>query len=94
MSRLMQKVGLHRFRNVGPLDQTPVQTNKVGIKLKQHLGAPCEPAVAVGDQVSIGQIVGQRPVTDGKPALGAPVHASIDGQVTAISDGVVWIEKS
>ena len=30
--------------------------------------------------------------TDGKPALGAPVHASINGNVTAIDDGVVWIE--
>jgi hypothetical protein len=30
---------------------------------------------------------------DGKPALGVPVHASIDGVVTAIADGVVWIEK-
>jgi len=25
--------------------------------------------------------------------LGAPVHASIDGTVTAVRDGVVWIEK-
>ena len=39
------------------------------------------------------QMVGRPPVANGKPALGAAVHASIDGIVTAIADGVVWIEQ-
>ena len=65
----------------------------MGIKLKQHLGAPCEPVVKVGERVSKGQVVGRPPAVDGKPALGAPVHASIDGTVTAITGGVVWIER-
>ena len=70
-----------------------LETNRVGIKLKQHIGAPCEPVITKGDHVSKGQVVGKRPVQDGKPALGTPVHASIDGTVTEIGDGVVWIEK-
>jgi len=94
MSRLMQKLGLRQFRNVGPLDASLLETGKAGIKLKQHVGAPCEPVVSVGDRVSEGQPVGRRPVANGKPALGAPVHASIDGTVTGVRDGVVWIEKS
>ncbi len=94
MSRLIQKLGLQRFRNVGPLDDNLMEADRVGIKLKQHIGALCEPAVSVGDPVAKGQAVGRRPVTDGKPALGAPVHASIDGTVTEIREGVVWIEKS
>jgi len=93
MPRLMAKLGLRGFRNVGPLKDTPLETDKVGIALKQHIGVPCEPAVVVGDRVAAGQEVGRPPVADGKPALGAPVHASIDGTVTAIRDGVVWIEK-
>ena len=40
-----------------------------------------------------GQVLGRPPITNGKPALGAPVHASIDGLVTAIENGVVWIEE-
>ena len=48
----------------------------------------------LGDRVAKGEQVGRRPVADGKPALGAPVHASLAGTVTAIGDGVVWIEKS
>lgn len=94
MGRLMHKLGLTQFRNVGPLSDTMLETDRVGIPLKQHLGAPCEPTVVVGDRVAKGQQVGHRAVADGKPALGAPVHASIDGTVRAISDGVVWIQKS
>ncbi len=93
MPRLMQKLGLTAFRNVGPLADKLLAADRVGIKLKQHIGAPCEPAVSVQDRVAKGQVVGRPPVTDGKPALGAPVHASIDGTVTAIDDGVVWIER-
>ncbi len=92
MKRLMLKLGLTQFRNVGPLQDRPLQASKVGIRLKQHLGAPCEPAVRAGDRVTKGQVVGRPPVTNGKPALGAPVHASIDGTVTRVADGVVWIE--
>ena len=94
MSRLMLKLGLTQFRNVGPLDDRLLEAAKVGIRLKQHVGAPCEPVVSVGDRVTKGQVVGRPPQSDGKPALGAPVHASIDGAVTAIRDGIVWIEKS
>jgi Na+-translocating ferredoxin:NAD+ oxidoreductase RnfC subunit len=93
-ARLMQKLGLTQFRNVGPLRHELLATTRVGIRLKQHLGAPCEPTVAPGQSVQTGQVVGQPPVTNGKPALGAPVHASIDGRVARIEDGVVWIEKT
>ncbi|MBN2023253.1 MAG: SLBB domain-containing protein [Pirellulales bacterium] len=91
-ARLMQKLALRGFRNVGPLRGEPLVARRVGIRLKQHLGAPCEPVVTVGDRVAKGQAVGRPPVVDGKPALGAPVHASIDGTVSAVTDGVVWIE--
>lgn len=93
MERLMQKLGLRQFRNVGPLVEQVLATNKVGIQLKQHIGVPCEPVVTVGQKVSIGDVVGQVPTKDGKDALGVPVHASIDGTVRAIEDGTVWIEK-
>jgi len=92
MKRLMNKLGLSQFRNVGPLGDRLLETSKVGVRLKQHVGVPCEPAVEVGQRVRKGQVVGRPPVIDGKPALGAPVHASIDGVVSAIRDGVVWIE--
>lgn len=90
--RLYAKLGLGGFHNVGPLIEPATAWARVGIALKQHIGAPCEPAVKAGQQVKAGDVVGQTPRKDGKPALGAPVHASIAGKVTAIEDGVVWIE--
>jgi Na+-translocating ferredoxin:NAD+ oxidoreductase RnfC subunit len=92
MPRLMQKLGLKSFRNVGPLRPGVLPARRVGIKLKQHLGAACEPTVRPGDRVAKGQVLGRPPVTNGKPALGAPVHASIAGRVTAIEQGIVWLE--
>jgi len=93
-ARLMNKLGLMQFTNKGPLDNQLLAAGKVGIALKQYLGNPCEATVQVGQRVTKGQVVGTPPVTDGKLALGAPVHASIDGVVTAIREGIVWIEQS
>jgi Na+-translocating ferredoxin:NAD+ oxidoreductase RnfC subunit len=93
MQRLMQKLGLTGFRNVGPLDPQLLEVEKVGISLKQHLGEPCEASVQPGERVHRGQVVGRPPVRGGKAALGVPVHASIDGVVMGISKGVVWIES-
>lgn len=52
---------------------------KVVIPLQQHIGAPCEALVAVGDEVAAGQKIGE-----GKGFVSAPVHASVSGKVTAI----------
>ena len=93
MKRLIQKLGLMRFANVGPMRDQPVAPPAVEIPLKQHIGAPCEAVATVGQRVSVGDVVGRRPVKDGKPALGAPVHASIPGTVSAIENGVVRIEQ-
>ena len=52
--------------------------NQVVIPLLQHIGKPCDPLVAVGDYVYVGQKIG-----DGE-GLCVPVHASVSGTVTAI----------
>ena len=70
MKRLFHKLGLDRFHNIGALDDRLLATDKVGIKLKQHIGAACEPVVTTGDRVSKGQVLGHPPVVNGKPADG------------------------
>lgn len=55
----------------------------VAIPLSQHIGAPCEPCVAVGDEVKMGQKIG-----DSSAPVSAPVHSSVSGKVTAIAPGV------
>jgi Na+-translocating ferredoxin:NAD+ oxidoreductase RnfC subunit len=89
----MTRLALTGFTNIAPLKTTPVSTGKVGIKLAQHIGAACEPVVKVGQVVRVGDPVGAVPQSNGKPALGAPVHASIAGRVTAIEDNTVRIER-
>jgi Na+-translocating ferredoxin:NAD+ oxidoreductase RnfC subunit len=53
--------------------------------LKQHLGAPARPVVKVDDHVGQGSLIGEIP--DG--ALGARVHASIEGDVVSVDGAVV-----
>ena len=93
MRRLITKLGLGGFRNVGPMVDGVLETRRVGIPLKQHVGSPCQPTVSIGGLVRRGDCIGKPPLKDGKPALGARIHASIDGKVAAIGEGIIWIEK-
>ena len=65
-------------------------TNNVAIKklpdcplhifpLQQHIGAPLNPLVAVGDNVKVGQ-----KIADSDAFVSSPLHSSISGKVTAI----------
>jgi len=53
---------------------------QVTIAMSQHLGAPCEPVVQVGDHVEVGQVIG-----DSDQFVSAPVHASVSGTVSAVT---------
>ena len=55
-----------------------ITPKQVVIPLQQHIGAPCQPLVSVGDKVLRGQKIG-----DGE-GLCVPVHASVSGTVVAI----------
>ena len=55
-----------------------IYPKQVIIPMQQHIGAPCQPLVAVGDRVLRGQKIG-----DGE-GLCVPVHASVSGTVVAI----------
>ncbi|MBQ8961038.1 MAG: electron transport complex subunit RsxC [Ruminococcus sp.] len=54
---------------------------KVRLPMSMHMGAPCQPLVKVGDQVKVGQKVG-----DCESAFSAPIHSGVSGKVTAITD--------
>lgn len=53
--------------------------SKVIIPLRQHIGAPCDPVVKVGDVVKMGQLIGKS-----EAFVSAPVFSSVSGTVTAI----------
>ena len=92
--RLMQKIGLLRFDNHGPLRDELIDVPRVEILLRQHIGTACVPIVSVGDTVTLGQPIAVRPVKDGKPALGADLHASIAGTIAAVTETAIIIDKS
>lgn len=92
-SRLMQRIGLTDFKNVGPLLNFVYAPQTVVLPLKQHIGAPCVPIVKQGDVVTKGQSIAVRPIVDGKTALGSDLHASIDGVVAQIDDNIKIVVK-
>lgn len=51
----------------------------VVIPMQQHIGAPCDPIVNIGDEVKVGQKIGEA-----KGFVSVPVHSSVSGKVIAI----------
>lgn len=62
-----------------PLEKT-MEPEVVTIPLHQHTGAPCEPLVKPGDEVKVGQKIGQSDAF-----VSAPVHSSVSGTVKSIT---------
>ncbi len=56
-----------------------IEPSQVIIPLQQHIGAPCESIVQVGDKVKVGQKIGEA-----KAFVSAPVHSSVSGEVKKI----------
>lgn len=48
----------------------------VSICMQQHIGAPCVPTVKAGQEVFVGQIIG-----DSDKFISAPIHSSVSGKV-------------
>lgn len=55
----------------------------VGIALSQHIGAPARAVVKVGDEVRLGQTIGEA-----GGFVSAPVHASVSGKVKSLGETV------
>ncbi|MCL1819791.1 MAG: electron transport complex subunit RsxC [Oscillospiraceae bacterium] len=61
-----------------PVEDMP-PPERIILPMQMHIGTPCEPLVRVGEQVKLGQMIGEA-----KGAVSAPVHASVSGKVQAI----------
>jgi len=83
MKTLTFKGGIHPGDHKSATSQKKIETLKAPerliIPLQQHIGAPCEPLVSVGDEVKIGQ-----KIAESKAFVSAPVHASVSGKVIGI----------
>jgi Na+-translocating ferredoxin:NAD+ oxidoreductase RnfC subunit len=61
----------------------------VTLPLRQHIGISAVPCVAPGERVTRGQVLADIPAD----ALGAPVHASIDGLVSTITEQAITLVR-
>ena len=86
-TRLVSRLGLAGYEAHPHFagDYTP---SEVRIPLRQHIGAPALAVVHAGDHVKTGDLIGEIP----EGAMGARVHASIDGVVTAVENGIITIK--
>ncbi|MBQ8296984.1 MAG: electron transport complex subunit RsxC [Ruminococcus sp.] len=55
--------------------------SKVTIPMAMNMGTPCNPTVKVGDEVKVGQKIG-----DTDAFFSVPVHSGVSGKVTALTD--------
>ncbi len=87
VKRLITKLGLSDWYHDAPLAETDYLTDKTTLLLRQHIGASAIPCVQQGEHVVRGQCVADVP----SGALGAPVHASIDGIVSEITEQSITV---
>lgn len=85
-SRLIQRLNLEQY-DTHPGYAGEIKPSLVRIPLRMHLGAPAVCVVSEGQHVSCGDLIGEIP----EKAMSARIHASIDGVVESVADGVVTI---
>jgi hypothetical protein len=86
--RLIARLGLTEWEHQrAPLDETDYRPQRVSIPLRQHIGAPAQPVVSVGDRVAVGDRIAQIP----GEALGANVHASLAGRISMVDGTAIEI---
>ncbi len=89
VKKLISRLGLDKYNVPAPLTEANYEAKRIILPLKQHVGAPAQPVVKVGDSVKEGQMVAQMP----QGQLGAPIHSSITGKVIGIDTQEIIIEK-
>ena len=76
--------GIHLAHNKGTKKCETIDfplPKSVIIPMSQHMGAPCDSLVKKGDEVTVGQKIG-----DSGAFMSAPIHSSVSGKVTDITD--------
>jgi Na+-translocating ferredoxin:NAD+ oxidoreductase RnfC subunit len=84
---LMRRLDIERYDHPAPLSTGRLTTRRAVLPLKQHAGAPAQAKVRAGESVTTGQVIAAPP----PDALGAVLHAPIDGTVESVTDQAVTI---
>jgi len=86
--RLMARMGITRYDVDTAFFDRGLPIGRVRIPLRMHIGAPSVPVVKEGDQLQRGQLIAEIP----EGSLGARIHASINGRVSAVTDRYIEIK--
>lgn len=87
--RLIARLGLRDFDRPAPLSEITLTPEVVRISTRQHVGAPAQPMVSVGQHVEAGQMIGSIPAD----SLGAAIHASVSGSVITVTPDYIEIRR-
>ena len=85
--RLVNRLGVRKYERDGFIYQELNAPALVTILAKQHIGAPGEIVVKVGDHVTVGQVI----VKAKENALSTNIHSSVIGTVQSVSEASVII---
>ena len=86
---LAKKLNVLEYDLPAPLVETENSPGRLVLLLKQSAGTPCISKVKIGDRVRAGQVIGE-PAPN---ALGAILHAPIDGVAREVNDKQIILEK-
>ncbi len=89
VDRLEKRLEIDKYSSITPLTDFSAEIGEVKLYLTQHVGAPSEPVVKVGDGVSRGDLIADIP----EEKLGAKVHSSISGEVKQLNSEYVLIAR-
>ena len=87
--RLIARLGLKDFDLAAPLSDVTLTPDVIRIYTRQHVGAPAQPIVSVGQHVDAGQMIGSIPAD----SLGAAIHTSVSGTVTEVTPDYIEIRR-
>jgi Na+-translocating ferredoxin:NAD+ oxidoreductase RnfC subunit len=85
---LVRKLDLSSYDLPAPWIESDLRPPRLVIRLKQNAGAANLPLVRPGDQVRAGQPLGEVPPN----ALGAPIHAPLEGRVAEVNETAIVLE--
>lgn len=81
IAALTRRLHVTEYDQPAPLREESLEPARLVLPLKQSAGVACEPTVRVNERVRAGQLLGEPPAN----ALGARLHAPVDGVVRAVT---------
>ncbi|MDR9828520.1 SLBB domain-containing protein [Vibrio sp. FNV 38] len=88
-ARLVSRLNLTPYYKEAPMQPFDLSYRQVKLATSQHIGAPGEPIVQVGDKVEVGQKLTKAKTN----ALSLSVHASCNGTVSAVDAQYITIQR-